>query len=55
MILIFVLFVICMTGLILKIAKKFDRKVSSYLIFGIRDADAAMYRYKTKRKRNRTV
>ena len=35
MILIFVLFVVCMTDLILKIAKKLNRKVSSYLIFGI--------------------
>ncbi len=35
MILTFVLFVICITGLILKIAKKLDRKVSSYLTFGI--------------------
>lgn len=35
MILIFVFFVICMTCLILKITKKLDRKISSYLVFGI--------------------
>ena len=35
MILIFVLFVICITFLIQRITKKLDRKVSSYLIFGI--------------------